>query len=106
MAGPSAIGSEKGTPSSMMSAPALTSSCIKEVIITGSGSPAVMKGIRAFRFCRRSLSNTVVIRDMKSDLLKSDTGGLRHGCHIFIAATREIHQQEFVAAKRGRKLCG
>ena len=40
--GPSAIGSENGTPSSMMSAPASTSPCISGTVSAGCGSPAVM----------------------------------------------------------------
>ena len=44
MVGPSAIGSEKGTPSSMMSAPARTSACSSGTVSAGSGSPAVMNG--------------------------------------------------------------
>ena len=51
MVGPSAIGSENGTPSSMMSAPASTSACISGTVSAGSGSPAVMNGISALR-CR------------------------------------------------------
>ena len=37
--GPSAIGSEKGTPSSMMSAPASAMASITSTVASGSGSP-------------------------------------------------------------------
>ncbi len=47
--GPSAMGSEKGTPSSMRSAPAATMACIKGTVVARSGSPAVTKGMRAVR---------------------------------------------------------
>ena len=39
--GPSAIGSEKGMPSSMMSAPTFGSSCIREMEVWRLGSPAM-----------------------------------------------------------------
>ncbi len=41
------MGSENGTPSSMMSAPDLTRVCISGTVISGFGSPAVTKGIKA-----------------------------------------------------------
>ena len=40
--GPSAIGSENGTPSSITSAPALTSACMIGTVAVGAGSPEVM----------------------------------------------------------------
>ena len=40
--GPSAMGSENGTPSSSRSAPASTSACISGTVTSGCGSPAVM----------------------------------------------------------------
>ncbi len=40
--GPSAIGSENGTPSSITSAPALASASITSVVASGNGSPAQM----------------------------------------------------------------
>jgi hypothetical protein len=40
--GPSAMGSENGTPSSRMSAPASTSARISGTVSEGCGSPAVM----------------------------------------------------------------
>jgi hypothetical protein len=41
MTGPSAIGSEKGTPSSMMSAPPSASACMICGVESANGSPAV-----------------------------------------------------------------
>ena len=49
MVGPSAIGSENGTPSSITSAPASTSACMTGTVASSDGSPAVMKGISALR---------------------------------------------------------
>ena len=40
--GPSAMGSENGTPSSRTSAPASTSACIRGTVAAGEGSPAAM----------------------------------------------------------------
>jgi hypothetical protein len=39
--GPSAIGSEKGTPSSITSAPASTMPCISSGVMSANGKPAV-----------------------------------------------------------------
>ncbi len=39
--GPSAIGSEKGTPSSITSAPASTMPCISSGVMSAKGKPAV-----------------------------------------------------------------
>ena len=41
MTGPSAMGSEKGTPSSMMSAPASTMPCMSAGVMSENGKPAV-----------------------------------------------------------------
>src|SRR5688572_32922568 len=49
MTGPSAIGSENGTPSSMTSAPAAASACITGTVASSDGSPAVTNGTRALR---------------------------------------------------------
>ena len=52
--GPSAIGSENGTPSSRRSAPASTKRCMSGTVQPGSGSPAVMKGTSALRPAARN----------------------------------------------------
>src|ERR1035437_799501 len=48
MVGPSAMGSENGTPSSMISAPAPSRRWIISSVVARSGSPAVIKVTRAF----------------------------------------------------------
>ena len=48
--GPSAVGSEKGIPSSIRSAPALTASLTTSLVVSRSGSPQVMKGMNALPF--------------------------------------------------------
>ncbi|KAG1221100.1 hypothetical protein G6F68_021019 [Rhizopus microsporus] len=45
--GPSAMGSENGTPSSITSAPASTSAFIRGSVAAGDGSPAAIYGISA-----------------------------------------------------------
>src|SRR5580765_3108304 len=102
MVGPSAIGSENGTPSSMMSAPASTSACISGTVVLGSGSPAVMNRISALRSAALSRWNVDAMRDMSFPGLLSerDAGVLGDGVHVLVAATREIHQQHLVAAHR------
>jgi len=48
MLGPSAIGSENGIPSSIMSAPADSSVFISDLVSSSVGSPAVINGTNAF----------------------------------------------------------
>ena len=60
--GPSAIGSENGTPSSMRSAPASTMACITGTVASGVGSPAVTNGMRAVRCCAFSAANRPAMR--------------------------------------------
>src|SRR3989442_3572274 len=60
--GPSAIGSENGTPSSTTSAPAATSACSNGTVTAGVGSPAVTYGINATRPAARSVANLLSIR--------------------------------------------
>src|SRR3546814_16688625 len=62
MVGPSAIGSENGTPSSITSAPASTSACITGTSASTDGSPAVTNGISALRSVALSWANLVSMR--------------------------------------------
>jgi hypothetical protein len=62
--GPSAIGSENGTPSSRTSAPPATIACISGTVISGPGSPAVMKVTRPVLWCALSAEKVASIRDM------------------------------------------
>ena len=47
MTGPSAVGSEKGMPSSMRSAPFAAMARTAAAVVSRSGSPQVMKGMNA-----------------------------------------------------------
>src|SRR5258705_11966478 len=62
IAGPSAIGSVNGMPSSIMSAPAFGSALIRASEVSPSGSPAVRKGTSAARPCAFSSAKRVSIR--------------------------------------------
>ena len=70
--GPSAIGSEKGTPSSITSAPAFASACITGTASFGSGSPAVTKGIRAFLPCFFNFANVSAMRDISNTVMSDE----------------------------------
>src|ERR1700681_818956 len=102
--GPSAMGSENGTPSSITSAPFFTSACITATVCRGLGSPAVTKAMSAERRAARIFSK-VAGRRLKR-FLESDSRGLAHRVHVLVTAPREVHQQDLVAAHRGRELHG
>src|SRR5512136_2556017 len=77
MTGPSASGSENGTPSSSTSTPARSSSSAASTVRSREGSPAVRKATKAaFPSARRS-SNLAPIRPMRSSagsLLRQSLG--------------------------------
>src|SRR5258708_11551290 len=102
--GPSAMGSENGTPSSITSAPFFASACITATVCRGLGSPAVTEGMSAERRAARSFSNVAGMRLKR--FLECDSRGLAHGMHVLVAAPREVHEQNLVAAHRGRELHG
>src|SRR6476620_12474864 len=94
MTGPSAIGSENGTPSSITSAPPPTSACMSGTALAGVGSPAVTKGISAFRASRRSVSKVAAIRDIGR--LELDAELLCDGVHVLVAAPGEVDEQDLL----------
>src|SRR5262245_10347226 len=124
MTGPSAMGSENGTPSSMTSAPPLTKACISGTASAGSGSPAVMKGTSAFLPCCFSASKVAAMRDMSlkaergkggSELqqrvssfrlhpssLDLDARSLRHRVHVLVPAAGQVDEQDAVFAHARR----
>src|SRR5690348_13155904 len=100
--GPSAIGSEKGTPSSIASAPAATSAFISGTVVAGDGSPAVTYGINAVRPAERSRANVASIRFTPPSsprrvtlrtAVELETHAIGDGSHVLVAAAREVHQQ-------------
>ncbi len=66
MAGPSAIGSENGTPISRMSLPASTMPWRIGTVLAFSGSPAVTKGISALRPAAFSSAKRPAMRDIRA----------------------------------------
>src|SRR5215471_3034501 len=56
------MGSENGIPSSMMSAPTLGNALSSASAVSKSGSPAVMKGTKAARFCFFSAAKVCAMR--------------------------------------------
>ena len=75
--GPSAVGSEKGIPSSIRSAPARTASFTIFAVVSRSGSPHVMRGMKAFPF---SNALAVLLIDIFSSV-SCDSGT------VFVAAS-------------------
>src|SRR5512143_168214 len=114
--GPSAMGSENGTPSSMMSAPASTSACINGTVRPLPGSPAVMNGIRAFLFCACSAVKVSPMRlmvwssensvRMGMPGLQRDPRYLRHGVDVLVTASGQVHQDDLVLAQGRREFLG
>src|SRR5436305_3419161 len=76
MIGPSAIGSENGTPISMTSAPASCSPCTSSSVALGEGCPAVTYGTSARRPDARSWANCSARR---SDEVVTDTNAVPIG---------------------------
>src|SRR5215813_5747532 len=117
--GPSAIGSEKGTPSSIKSAPASTSACSRGTVTVGEGSPAVTYGISAvppelrrrakqasMRFMRQYACNRR-LRPTRRIALRTaeemEPGAISDRRHVLVAAPGEIHEQDSVACQRRRE---
>src|SRR5512147_1133065 len=115
MTGPSAIGSENGTPSSTMSAPAATRRCRIGTVIAGDGSPAVTYGMSAVRPAARRRANVESIRLKPGapsaprriafgPAVEPEAGALRDGVHVLVAATGEVDEQDGLARQRRREL--
>src|SRR5262245_42538660 len=86
--GPSASGSENGTPTSRTSAPARSSAFRISADRARSGSPAVTYVTSPGRFSARSRSNVLASRDM-----------FLHGVHVLVAAAGEIDQNQPVRSE-------
>src|SRR5437867_8147742 len=98
MIGPSAIGSENGTPTSMTSAPAFSSAARSSSVAARDGCPAVTYGTSARRPSRRSSANRSASR---SDEVVTDTDTVpicvlrlddRAPEHPLRRAVGEVHQ--------------
>src|SRR5881227_4397679 len=98
MIGPSAIGSENGTPTSMTSAPARSSPDNKSRVASGDGWPAVTYGTSARRPDARSRAKCSA---MRSDEVVTDTKAVPIGLirlddrsleRAVLSAIREVHE--------------
>src|SRR5688572_14693338 len=99
MTGPSASGSENGTPISRTSAPALSRRLMMSADRCRSGSPAVTYVTRPVRPSLRSCVKRSSIRDMSAfpeDLL--------HAGDVLVAAARQVDEQDRVLRKLLRDL--
>src|SRR5512134_1111200 len=91
MTGPSASGSEKGTPISSTSAPARSRATRISAERGRSGSPAVVYVTSPARPSRRIPSKRSASRDMT--LLAGDrTEMLLHGVHVLVAAPGQVDE--------------
>src|SRR5216110_2253492 len=97
--GPSAIGSENGTPTSMTSAPASSSACSSSNERARSGWPAVTYTINARLLDARNAANRRSMAD-KSDEIVADTNAVAVGIlrlddrakeHARLVALRQVH---------------
>ena len=84
--GPSAMGSENGTPSSSTSAPASTSACISGTVAAGEGSPAAM-GISADARPEAAVrAKAAAIRSLRVIMASQlDAAAFGDGMHVLVA---------------------
>src|SRR5215212_6643029 len=96
MTGPSATGSLNGTPSSITVAPASANSTRRRPVVSRSGSPAVMKGIRPRLPSRLRPAKAPAILLIR----------LRDRMHVFVAAPGEVHDHDLILCHFARDLEG
>lgn len=105
---PSAVGSEKGIPISMRSAPAFSISKMNFTVLSASGSPAVRKPMNAFLF---GVSNTFLIYSsylspfllsifhmLISSVMNIHTTVSRDGCHILVTSSGQTYDNALIRA--------
>src|SRR6185312_14321869 len=112
IAGPSAIGSVKAMPSSMMSAPALGRPRSSASEVSGSGSPDVMKVTRPARPAdlssakRRPMRVVRMVSLMPALALQLDAERFCDREHVLVAAAADVHHQQIVLRQGRRQLRG
>ena len=89
MTAPSAIGSENGTPSSTISAPALHTVFTSFFVKSSEGSPQLTNATRAARFCAESLLKSSEI--IKILLFCVFLQIFKYRVHIFVPASRQAY---------------
>src|SRR4030042_2758356 len=97
MVGPSARGSEKGTPNSRISAPRTAISRARARVVARSGSPAVIKRIRAFSPLALSCLNT---RSMR---LTGHLHSFGHCVHVLVTPAGEVDDNDVIGGVLGRQ---
>src|SRR5689334_14926445 len=104
-AGPSAMGSVKGMPSSITSAPAAGSFSRIAKLVSMSGSPAVMKGTKAARPSFFSASNLAANLLMRKSGSYFFTKRMRDGKDVLVAASGKAHGDELILLHLTRDPC-
>src|SRR5579872_7499230 len=104
LAGPSAIGSENGTPSSMISAPRNANSRTSAAVASRFGSPATTNGTNAASLCARNSRKVAAIRRFIALISNFRSQRADDRMHILVAASRQIDDHHLVLAHRRRKL--
>ena len=99
IARPSAMGSVKGMPSSMMSAPAAGMPFSNSWLVARSGSQAVMKVTRPARFSAFSLAKRAGRRLMSQASRRGIAHGLGHGVDVFVATARQTDHHDMILAQ-------
>src|ERR1700752_2653729 len=99
--GPSASGSENGTPTSRTSAPEPASVRKMSAVAAMLGSPAVTYVTRPVRLSALSRANTCSMRDMIAPLEHAFDR-----LHVLVAAARQVHEQDGISLERRRHLAG
>src|SRR4030042_3490959 len=97
MVGPSARGSEKGTPNSRISAPRAAISRARARGVARSGSPAVIKGMRAFSPLAWSCLNTLSMR------LNGHLHSFGHCVHVLVTPAGEVDDNDVIGGVLGRQ---
>src|SRR5690554_1003277 len=87
-----------------MSAPASTMACINFKVISGLGSPAVIKGMSAFLPASASALKQVSMRFMPTPPLNINAVNGSYSMNIFITTPRKIHNNALVLIHGGGKL--
>src|SRR6201985_1670040 len=95
-AGPSAIGSVKGMPNSITSAPAAGSLSSMAKLVSMSGSPAVMKGTKAARpsFFKRAKASARRLTAFLSSYFFAQGMGDRED--VLVAAPRQADRDDLI----------
>ena len=99
--GPSAVGSEKGMPSSIRSAPASTMATTASSVTSSVGSPQVMNGMKAFL-----RDPSAAVKALAILLMQIFSSIASDGRDVLVAASGQSDNNDLVGAHGGGKLHG